>query len=149
MIPTQPSPLNRVPAAGVMTDILLSLDDRFLYFSNWVHGDIRQYNISDRSKPRLVGQLFLGGSIVKGGEWRVSKEGQSDKGGAFDARSHMGSIEVEKKHSHKGYRRGGIYSHTGTEANRYSLDSCSLFKMYQILWHLGISLPNNTFTYWS
>lgn len=26
---------------GLITDILISLDDRFLYFSNWLHGDIR------------------------------------------------------------------------------------------------------------
>lgn len=63
---------------GVMTDILLSLDDRFLYFSNWVHGDIRQYDISDRSKPRLVGQLFLGGSINKGGPVKVVKDTELD-----------------------------------------------------------------------
>ena len=42
---------------GLITDILISLDDRFLYFSNWIHGDIRQYDISDRSHPRLVGQV--------------------------------------------------------------------------------------------
>jgi selenium-binding protein 1 len=33
---------------GVITDIILSMDDKYLYFSNWVHGDIRQYDISDR-----------------------------------------------------------------------------------------------------
>ncbi|XP_047739888.1 methanethiol oxidase [Hyalella azteca] len=53
---------------GVMTDILVSLDDKFLYFSNWVHGDVRQYDITDTRNPKLVGQLFLGGSIVKGGQ---------------------------------------------------------------------------------
>ena len=42
---------------GLITDIILSLDDRFLYFSNWLHGDIRQYDISDRTKPKLVGQV--------------------------------------------------------------------------------------------
>lgn len=42
---------------GLITDILLSLDDRFLYFSNWLHGDIRQYDITDRRNPRLVGQV--------------------------------------------------------------------------------------------
>uniref|UniRef100_A0AAQ5YD12 Methanethiol oxidase n=1 Tax=Amphiprion ocellaris TaxID=80972 RepID=A0AAQ5YD12_AMPOC len=41
---------------GLITDILISLDDRFLYFSNWLHGDIRQYDITDRRNPRLVGQ---------------------------------------------------------------------------------------------
>jgi hypothetical protein len=29
-------------------DIILSMDDKYLYFSNWVHGDIRQYDITDR-----------------------------------------------------------------------------------------------------
>jgi len=51
---------------GLITDILLSLDDRFLYFSNWVHGDIRQYDITDTRNPKLVGQVWLGGSICKG-----------------------------------------------------------------------------------
>lgn len=51
----------------MITDVILSLDDRFLYFSNWFHGDVRQYDISDPAHPRLVGQLFLGGSILKGG----------------------------------------------------------------------------------
>uniref|UniRef100_A0A8C8B3E4 Methanethiol oxidase n=1 Tax=Otus sunia TaxID=257818 RepID=A0A8C8B3E4_9STRI len=52
---------------GFITDILISLDDRFLFFSNWLHGDVRQYDISDRRRPRLVGQIFLGGSITRGG----------------------------------------------------------------------------------
>ena len=42
---------------GLITDILLSLDDKFLYLSNWLHGDIRQYDISDPKRPRLVGQV--------------------------------------------------------------------------------------------
>ncbi|XP_078526811.1 methanethiol oxidase-like [Lissotriton helveticus] len=59
---------------GLITDILLSLDDRFLYFSNWLHGDIRQYDITDTKKPKMVGQVFLGGSIVKGGPVTVVKD---------------------------------------------------------------------------
>ncbi len=42
---------------GLITDCLISLDDRFLYFSNWLHGDIRQYDIADRENPKLVGQV--------------------------------------------------------------------------------------------
>ena len=42
---------------GLITDILISLDDRYLYFSNWLHGDIRQYDITDRLHPKLVGQV--------------------------------------------------------------------------------------------
>jgi len=49
---------------GTISDIIISLDDRFLYFSNWTHGDIRQYDITDTRHPKLVGQIFLGGSIV-------------------------------------------------------------------------------------
>ena len=32
---------------GLITDLVLSLDDRWLYFSNWLHGDVRQYDVSD------------------------------------------------------------------------------------------------------
>nr|CAD7439966.1 unnamed protein product [Timema bartmani] len=56
---------------GFTSDILLSLDDKFLYMSNWFHGDIRQYDITDRRHPKLVGQLFLGGLILKGGSIKV------------------------------------------------------------------------------
>ncbi|KFP89655.1 Selenium-binding protein 1-A, partial [Apaloderma vittatum] len=59
---------------GLITDILISLDDRFLYFSNWLHGDIRQYDISDTRKPKLVGQVFLGGSITAGGPVTVLED---------------------------------------------------------------------------
>ncbi|XP_055375271.1 methanethiol oxidase [Condylostylus longicornis] len=48
---------------GMLTDILISLDDKFLYLSNWLHGDVRQYDISDREHPKLTGQIFLGGKI--------------------------------------------------------------------------------------
>ncbi|CAG0885573.1 unnamed protein product [Darwinula stevensoni] len=52
---------------GLITDILISLDDRYLYFSNWLQGDIRQYDITDRAHPKLVGQVFVSGALVKGG----------------------------------------------------------------------------------
>lgn len=61
---------------GLITDILVSLDDRFLYFSNWLHGDIRQYDITDPRKPRLVGQIFLGGSIQSDGPVKVTKDAE-------------------------------------------------------------------------
>ncbi|XP_060676698.1 methanethiol oxidase [Hemiscyllium ocellatum] len=59
---------------GLITDILISLDDRFLYFSNWLHGDIRQYDITDTQKPRLVGQIFIGGCLLKGGPVKVLED---------------------------------------------------------------------------
>jgi len=63
---------------GLITDILISLDDRFLYFANWLHGDIRQYDITDPFKPKLVGQLFVGGSIRRDGAVRISGKSIED-----------------------------------------------------------------------
>jgi selenium-binding protein 1 len=51
------------PVPGLITDLLLSMDDRFLYFSNWLHGDLRQYDVSDPANPRLTGQVQLGGVL--------------------------------------------------------------------------------------
>lgn len=51
---------------GLITDFLISLDDRFLYFVNWLHGDVRQYNIEDPKNPKLTGQIWVGGLIQKG-----------------------------------------------------------------------------------
>lgn len=59
---------------GIMTDILISMDDKYLYTSNWVHGDIRQYDISDTENPNLVGQVFVGGSIYRGGAVKVLED---------------------------------------------------------------------------
>ena len=56
------------PVPGLITDIVLSMDDRFLYFSDWLHGDLRQYDVSDPANPRLTGQLWLGGLLGKPGD---------------------------------------------------------------------------------
>jgi selenium-binding protein 1 len=49
------------PVPGLITDVVVSMDDRFLYFSDWLHGDLRQYDITDRKHPKLTGKLWLGG----------------------------------------------------------------------------------------
>ncbi|NWI96651.1 SBP1 oxidase, partial [Pitta sordida] len=54
--------------------IVISMDDRFLYVSNWFHGDIRQYKLSKGCKPQLVGQVFVGGSILRGGPVTVCRD---------------------------------------------------------------------------
>jgi methanethiol oxidase len=51
------------PVPGFITDLVVSMDDRFLYFSDWLHGDLRQYDISDPAHPRLTGRLWLGGVL--------------------------------------------------------------------------------------
>jgi selenium-binding protein 1 len=50
---------------GLITDLVVSMDDRFLYFSNWLHGDLRQYDVSDPKNPKLTGRLWLGGLLGK------------------------------------------------------------------------------------
>lgn len=59
---------------GMMSDILLSLDDKFIYFSNWLHGDVRQYDITNPSKPKLTAQIFLGGVIVSDSDVIVTED---------------------------------------------------------------------------
>jgi selenium-binding protein 1 len=57
-----------MPMPGLITDLLVSMDDRFLYFSNWLHGDLRQYDVSDPSNPKLTGQVWCGGLLGKSQE---------------------------------------------------------------------------------
>jgi len=61
---------------ALVTDILISLDDKFLYFSNWLQGDVRQYDITDPHAPKLVGQVFIGGSIRADGKVTLKQEGE-------------------------------------------------------------------------
>ncbi|HLO84272.1 MAG TPA: selenium-binding family protein [Nostocaceae cyanobacterium] len=54
-----------IPVPSLITDILVSMCDRYIYFSNWLHGDIRQYDISNPSQPKLTGQVWCGGLLGK------------------------------------------------------------------------------------
>jgi selenium-binding protein 1 len=54
-----------IPIPSLITDILISMDDRYLYFSNWLHGDIRQYDITNPTHPKLTGQVWCGGLLGK------------------------------------------------------------------------------------
>jgi selenium-binding protein 1 len=47
----------------LVTDLNLSLDDRFLYVSCWGTGELRQYDVSDPFEPRLVGSVHIGGIV--------------------------------------------------------------------------------------
>jgi selenium-binding protein 1 len=49
----------------LVTDINLSLDDRFLYVSCWGTGEFQQYDVSDPFNPKLVGSVHLGGIFRK------------------------------------------------------------------------------------
>jgi selenium-binding protein 1 len=52
---------------GLITDLVLSMDDKDLFFSNWLHGDLRHYDVSDPANPTLRGQTWLGGLLGRDG----------------------------------------------------------------------------------
>ncbi|MFZ5817617.1 MAG: selenium-binding protein SBP56-related protein [Bacillota bacterium] len=72
-IPAQPAAASELPpilqAFGavppLVTDIGLSLDDRFLYVSCWGTGELHQYDVSDPFQPKLTGKAALGGIVAR------------------------------------------------------------------------------------
>jgi len=70
-IPAEPADAEKLPpilkdfkaVPPLITDINLSLDDRFLYVSCWGTGEIRQYDVSDPFNPKLTGSAHLGGIV--------------------------------------------------------------------------------------
>jgi selenium-binding protein 1 len=70
-IPAQPADPATLPdllkgfgaVPPLVTDINLSLDDRFLYVSCWGTGEFHQYDVSDPFNPVLTGRVSLGGIV--------------------------------------------------------------------------------------
>jgi selenium-binding protein 1 len=70
-IPAEPAAAEDLPpllqgfkaVPPLVTDINLSLDDRFLYVSCWGTGEVRQYDVSDPFNPRLTGSARIGGIV--------------------------------------------------------------------------------------
>jgi selenium-binding protein 1 len=49
----------------LVSDIDLSMDDRFLYVSCWGTGDLMQYDVSDPFSPKLTGKVRIGGIVSR------------------------------------------------------------------------------------
>jgi methanethiol oxidase len=70
-IPAEPASEDELPPAlkpfkavpPLVTDINLSLDDKFLYVSCWGTGELQQYDVSDPFAPKLTGSVKLGGIV--------------------------------------------------------------------------------------
>jgi selenium-binding protein 1 len=70
-IPAEPADPEKLPpllkgfgaVPPFVTDIDLSLDDRFLYVSCWGTGELRQYDVSDPFNPKLTGSVRIGGMV--------------------------------------------------------------------------------------
>lgn len=70
-IPAQPAHADDLPemlkgfaaVPPLITDINLSVDDRFLYVSCWGTGELHQYDVSDPFHPKLTGKVQIGGIV--------------------------------------------------------------------------------------
>ena len=63
LLPPALKPFGAVPP--LVSDIDLSVDDKFLYVSCWGTGEFRQYDVSDPFEPKLTGSVRLGGIVSK------------------------------------------------------------------------------------
>jgi selenium-binding protein 1 len=61
VLPPALQPFKAVPP--LVSDIDLSVDDRFLYVSCWGTGELRQYDVTDPFHPRHTGSVHLGGIV--------------------------------------------------------------------------------------
>jgi methanethiol oxidase len=59
LLPPALKPFGAVPP--LVSDIDLSVDDRWLYVSCWGTGELKQYDVSDPASPRETGSVHLGG----------------------------------------------------------------------------------------
>jgi selenium-binding protein 1 len=85
-LPPALKPFKAVPP--LITDINLSLDDRFLYISCWGTGDFKQYDVSDPNNPKLTGNIRLGGIVSRGAH---------PKGGALNGAPQMVEMSRDGK----------------------------------------------------
>jgi methanethiol oxidase len=86
-IPAEPAEPEKLPpllqgfkaVAPLVTDINLSLDDKYLYVSCWGTGEFIQYDVTDPFKPRKTGSLRIGGIVSRAAH--PAKPGQPLNGG--------------------------------------------------------------------
>ena len=72
-IPAEPADPDHLPpllkgfkaCPPLVSDIDLSLDDRFLYVSCWGTGDLQQYDVRDPLHPKLTGKVRIGGIVAR------------------------------------------------------------------------------------
>jgi selenium-binding protein 1 len=80
-VPAEPAEPEKLPpllqgfkaVPPLISDINLSLDDRFLYISCWGTGEFLQYDVSDPFHPKKTGSIHLGGIVRKAAHPRAPK----------------------------------------------------------------------------
>jgi selenium-binding protein 1 len=60
-VKTDKFPGGALPA--LISDFVISMDDKFMYVSAWLHGEVHQYDISDPTKPKHSATVKLGGLL--------------------------------------------------------------------------------------
>jgi selenium-binding protein 1 len=74
-IPAEPAPADQLPpllqgfgaVPPLVTDIALSVDDKYLYVSCWGTGEMKQYDVSDPFHPKETGSVHIGGIARRAG----------------------------------------------------------------------------------
>ena len=72
-IPAEPADPEKLPpmlkgfgaVPPLVTDIDLSMDDKFLYIACWGTGDLLQYDVSDPFNPKQTGKVRIGGIVSR------------------------------------------------------------------------------------
>ncbi len=72
-IPAEPADRARLPpllqgfkaVPPLVTDLELSLDDRWLYVSCWGTGELKRYDVSDPFAPKEAGSVRIGGIVAR------------------------------------------------------------------------------------
>jgi selenium-binding protein 1 len=105
-IPAEPAAADQLPpllqgfgaVPPLVTDIDLSLDDRFLYVSCWGTGEMRQYDVTDPMNPVLAGSVRIGG---------VARRAKHPNGADYMGGPQMVEISRDGK---RVYWTNGLYS---------------------------------------
>jgi selenium-binding protein 1 len=102
-IPAEPADPNQLPpmlkgfkaVPPLVTDIDLSMDDRFLYVACWGTGDMQQYDVSDPHNPKLTGKVRIGGIVSRNGHPGAKNGGRNGgKNGALNGGPQM--VEISR-----------------------------------------------------
>jgi methanethiol oxidase len=93
----------------LVTDIDLSMDDRFLYVACWGTGEMRQYDVTDPRNPKLASSVHIGG---------IARRTPHPNGKAYAGGPQMVEISREGK---RVYWTNSLYS---TWDNQFYPDAC-------------------------
>jgi selenium-binding protein 1 len=87
----------------LISDIDLSLDDRFLYVACWGTGELKQYDVSDPMNPKQAGSVRIGG---------IAARAKHPSGKPFAGGPQMTEISRDGK---RVYFTNGLYSRWDTQ----------------------------------